>query len=91
MSGLGLLRRTGDAPGQKVEEPAGSDGEVAPGAGVTLHELGRPTVRPGTSGLASDEDCVAAYRDGIRWEGWTRNPRVRAGVLCGVILMTAGG
>ena len=62
MSGLGLLGRTADAPSQKVEEPAGSDSEVAPGAGATLHELAGQPFAQGPGGLVSDEDCVAVYR-----------------------------
>ena len=59
------------APGAEVQEPAGSDGEVVPGAGATLHELAGQPFAQGQGGLAFDEDCVAAYR------GW--DPVGRAG------------
>ena len=39
MAGPGLLGRTAGAPGPEVEEPAGSDCEVASGAGAIVHEL----------------------------------------------------
>ena len=71
MAGPRLFGRAADAPGAEVQEPAGSDGEVAPGAGATLHELAGQPFAEGQGGLAFDEDCVAAYR------GW--DPVGRAG------------
>ena len=71
MAGPGLLGGTADVLGPEVEEPAGSDGEVAPGSGATVHELAGQPFAQGQGGLASDEDCFAAYR------GW--DPVGRAG------------
>ena len=69
MAGPRLFGRAAGAPGPEVEEPAGSDGEVAPGAGATLHELAASRSPRDKVVSLPMRTALRHVGDGIRWAG----------------------